>query len=93
MVTRRGPASRAAGLVRLLESHPEFRALWKEHEVGIRYRDVKRYLHPVVGFLELSCQVLLDPEQSHSLLVYTAPPGSESHDKLRLLSVVSAPTG
>ena len=31
---------------------------------------------------------VLDPEQSHALLVYTAVPGTESHDKLRLLSVL-----
>jgi transcriptional regulator with XRE-family HTH domain len=92
VVTRRGPTSRAARLVQLLESHPEFRRLWQEHEVGIRPKEIKRYLHPVVGALELSCQVLLDPEQSHSLLVYTATPGSESHEKLQLLSVVGAST-
>jgi hypothetical protein len=32
--------------------------------------------------------VLLDPEQSHSLLVYTAVPGSESYEKLKLLSAI-----
>lgn len=45
-----------------------------------------------MGALELHCQTLLDPEQSHLLLVYTAVPGSESHDKLRLLSVIGAST-
>lgn len=30
----------------------------------------------------------LDPEQSHIVLVYTAVPGSESHKKLQLLSVI-----
>jgi hypothetical protein len=92
VLTRRGPASRAAQLVTLLDSHPEFRRLWQEHEVGIRPKEIKRYRHPVVGLLELSCQVLLDPEQAHSLLVYTATPGTESHEKLQLLSVVGAPT-
>jgi transcriptional regulator with XRE-family HTH domain len=29
-------------------------------------------------------------EQSHRLLVYTAVPGTESHDKLQLLSVIGA---
>ena len=92
VLTRRGPESRAARLVQLLDSHPEFCALWQEHEVGIRPKEIKRYQHPVVGLLELSCQVLLDPEQSHSLLVYTAVPGTESHEKLQLLAVVGAPT-
>jgi hypothetical protein len=40
----------------------------------------------------LSCQRLLDPQQSHALLVYTAVPGSESYDKLQLLSVVGTQT-
>jgi len=39
---------------------------------------------------ELSCQRLLDPDEGHSLLVYTATPGSESHEKLQLLSVIGA---
>ena len=42
--------------------------------------------------IELDCQTLVDPRQSHSLLVYTAAPGSESHEKLELLSVIAAPT-
>ncbi|MFF5494277.1 helix-turn-helix transcriptional regulator [Streptomyces aquilus] len=88
-VTLRGPESQAAHLQRLLmDRSEEFRAVWNEHEVGIHYNDTKRYVHPVVGHLELSCQVLLDPDQSHMLLVYTAVPGSESHEKLRLLSVI-----
>ncbi|WP_324267937.1 hypothetical protein [Saccharopolyspora mangrovi] len=40
----------------------------------------------------MTCQTLLDPDQSHSLLVYTAVPGSESHEKLQLLSVLGSTT-
>jgi transcriptional regulator with XRE-family HTH domain len=89
----RGPQSKAAQLTKLLTGESEeFRALWKEHEVGIRPRDVKRYRHPDLGDLELNCQVLLDPEEAHSLLVYTAAPGSESYEKLQLLSVIGVPS-
>jgi hypothetical protein len=66
----------------------EFRGLWDQHEVGIRPQDVKRLVHPEVGLLELHCQTLLDTEQSHLLFVYTAVPGSESYEKLQLLSVI-----
>jgi len=87
----RGPDSRAAHLAELLQSQSEeFRLLWEEHEVGIRPREVKRYQHPDVGLLELNCQILLDPEQAHMLLVYTAAPGSESYERLQLLAVVGA---
>jgi hypothetical protein len=88
-VTRRGPGSRAAHYVDLLlAGSEEFRTVWGAHEIGLRPREVKRYVHPSLGALELQCQTLLDPEQSHILLVYTATPGTESYEKLRLLSVV-----
>lgn len=86
----RGPGSRAAQLADLLSVRSdEFRALWREHVVGIRPREVKRYQHAELGRLELNCQVLLDPVQSHALLVYTAEPGTESHEKLQLLGVLA----
>ncbi|RIQ17853.1 helix-turn-helix transcriptional regulator [Jiangella rhizosphaerae] len=91
VVTRRGPGSRAAQLAeRLLAESEEFRTLWDDHEVGVRPHEVKHFVHPEVGALELTCQTLIDPDQSHYLLVYTAIPGSESHDKLRLLSVIGS---
>jgi transcriptional regulator with XRE-family HTH domain len=87
----RGPGSRAARYAELLLGlSAEFRGLWDRHEVGIRPGEVKRFVHPEVGRLELSCQSLLDPDQSHRLLVYTAVPGSESYDKLQLLGVLGA---
>lgn len=88
---RRGRPSRAAELADLLlERSEEFRVLWERQEVGLRPPDVKRFVHPEVGPLELSCQTLLDPTTSHSLLVYTATPGSDSYMKLQLLSVIGA---
>jgi transcriptional regulator with XRE-family HTH domain len=93
VVTLRGPGSRAAHLAdRLLDRSEEFRDLWEQHEVGLRPRERKRFVHPEVGGLDLHCQTLLDPEQSHRLLIYTAVPGSESHDRLALLSVIGAST-
>jgi transcriptional regulator with XRE-family HTH domain len=91
IVTLRGPGSRAERLVvELLDLSAEFRSAWEAHEVGIRPHDVKHFVHPEVGALELTCQRLVDPGQAHSLMVYTAVPGSESHDKLRLLSVIGS---
>jgi transcriptional regulator with XRE-family HTH domain len=92
IVTRRGPGSRAAHLRDLLlESNERFRTVWNEHEIGVGFQDVKRFVHPEIGHLELNCQALLDPDQGHSLLVYTAVPGSESYEKLQLLAVIGAP--
>lgn len=87
----RGRSSRAAALVdELLAQSEEFRAIWDLHEVGVRPPETKHFLHPELGTLELTCQTLVDPAQSHSLLVYTAIPGTESHEKLQLLSVIGA---
>lgn len=93
IVTLRGPGSRASHLADLLLAQSEeFRRGWDDHEIGIRPNDVKRFIHPELGALELNCQRLLDPQQSHYLLVYTAVPGSESYDKLQLLSVIGSQT-
>lgn len=89
LLTVRGPESTGAHLAALLTAQSdEFRAVWDEHEVGVVPRELKRYRQPEVGLLELNCQILLDPEESHTLLVYTAAPGSESYEKLALLSVI-----
>ncbi|MEU9547620.1 helix-turn-helix transcriptional regulator [Streptomyces werraensis] len=93
LATRRGPGSRAAHLADLLLTQSEeFKDVWNDHEIGLRPREVKRFNHPELGIMELSCQTLLDPDQSHLLLVYTAVPGSESHEKLQLLSVMGPRT-
>ncbi|WP_336922429.1 helix-turn-helix transcriptional regulator [Aquipuribacter sp. SD81] len=89
VIAVRGPGSRAARLAELLlPRSEEFRTLWAVHDVGARFDDLKVFTHPEVGRLELTCQRLHDPEQSHMLLVYTAVPGSESHERLRLLAAV-----
>ncbi|MFE0100664.1 helix-turn-helix transcriptional regulator [Streptomyces sp. NPDC059009] len=89
VVTLRGPGSRAAHLADLLLAQSEeFREVWNRHEVGVRPDEVKHFVHPELGALELTCQILFEPSQSHCLLVYTAIPGSESYEKLQLLSVI-----
>jgi hypothetical protein len=74
---------------RLMPASPEFAALWANHDVlwrpGI---EPKTFLHPQVGRLELDCQTLIAENESQILLVYTATPGTESAERLRLLSVV-----
>lgn len=88
--SRHGADSRVAEVVDALrEESEEFTALWSAHEIGVRREgDRKRIQHPDLGVLELQCQILYDADQAQALLVYTATPGSESHDKLQLLSVV-----
>lgn len=88
-LVRDGAGSRAQEVVdALLASSAEFAEVWAEHEVGRRHSKVKRLVHPEVGELEVYCQVLFDPDQAQGLLVFTAVPGSESHERLQLVSML-----
>ena len=84
-----GPRSRAGELARALEkTSPEFAELWARQEVARRFEDHKTLLHPELGPIEVDCQALFTEDQSQVLLVLTAPPRTEAHEKLRLLGVV-----
>jgi transcriptional regulator with XRE-family HTH domain len=86
-----GHGSAATALAeRLRAVSPEFAELWNANEVGLRYSEQKRFVHPEVGELSLFCQTVLEPEQHQSLLVLTATPGSLDAEKLRLLSVLGS---
>jgi len=86
---RRGPRSTAADLaLELRQKSPEFAAIWDEHQIGLNYSEPKRFTHPEVGRLDLHCQTLQDPDTDHTLLVFTATPGTPSYDTLQLLAVV-----
>ena len=90
-MAQQGPQSPAAQLARTLTGlSEEFAELWNDHQVGLRYTDQKQFIHPEVGRIELFCQILLDPDRTQSLLIFTATPGSDSHDKLALLAVLGA---
>jgi len=73
----------------LIDTSEEFAALWDEHDVRLRLTEqTKRFDHPEVGLIALRCQPLIAENQAMALLVYTASPGSEDEEKLRLLSVI-----
>jgi hypothetical protein len=77
----------------LLAASPEFALLWASHDVAWRPGpDRKTFLHPEVGPLELDCATLAAESDSQILLVYTATPGTESAERLRLLGVLGNQT-
>ena len=90
-LTRQGNAERHGRLIaELIAQSPEFAELWAQHEVEVRTSDHKVILHPELGPLELDCQLLLNENQSQVLLIFTATPGTESDQKLRLLGVIGS---
>ena len=89
--TTRDPDARAEAIVeRLRDESPEFVRLWERHEVAVRADDHKTIVHPELGDIELDCQKLSAQNQAQALLVFTAPPGTEAHEKLQLLSAIGA---
>jgi hypothetical protein len=71
----------------------EFRTLWATHDVRIHHGGVKRFHHPDVGPLELTYQPLDLPislNEVHSLIIYTAEPGTPDADRLQLLASLAA---
>ncbi|MFH9352441.1 helix-turn-helix transcriptional regulator [Kitasatospora sp. NPDC017646] len=75
-------------LAELRATGDEFTSCWERHEVTLRRSGRKRVLHPVVGELELECEVLAAGGQDQLLLVHTAAAGSETASRLELLRVV-----
>ena len=83
-----GPRSAAGELVRaLLGVSEEFAELWERQEVRRPgQQQHKTIIHPEVGAIGLDCQVVTVDDESHSLLVFTAPRHTPDHEKLRLLT-------
>ena len=65
----------------------DFRRLWADHLVKEKTYGVKRLRHPVAGDLELAYETLALPgDTDQTVVLYTAPPGSPTADRLSLLA-------
>ncbi|MEV6302767.1 helix-turn-helix transcriptional regulator [Actinoplanes sp. NPDC051861] len=88
-IGRRGNDPSAAALIEHLRSgSAEFAALWDRHEVAVRRTSRLRVHHPAVGDLELDTEILATPAEDQRLVLLTAPPGSQTAERLELLRVV-----
>ncbi|MFK4082711.1 helix-turn-helix transcriptional regulator [Kribbella sp. NPDC020789] len=86
-----GPKSYAASVAAALrKASPEFAEIWDRHEVVPAHSRTKHFRHPMVGEFDLYCEVINNADQQQILVVFTAEPGSESAEKLRLLTVVGS---
>jgi transcriptional regulator with XRE-family HTH domain len=83
---------RAAELLRRLRTNSaEFGKLWAEHDVSVRRSATKILRHPVVGDIELDCEVLHLPEVGQKVVIHSAAPGSSAAQALELLRIIGAP--
>ncbi len=80
-------------IAELLDTSPEFRAVWDEHALKDKTHGRYVYLHPVVGRIDLGFETLRlpdDPDQG--LIAHTVEADSPSANALRLLSSLAAET-
>jgi transcriptional regulator with XRE-family HTH domain len=85
----RHPHDRAlSGLIGELSTQSQsFRIWWAAHNVRFHRSGVKHLHHPVVGDLTLSFEALdVAADEGLRISVYTAEPGTPSHDALTLLA-------
>lgn len=72
----------------LLERSAEFRRLWERHEVAVRRYALKSIVHPEVGLLELTCEILFTPEEDLRVRAFLPVEGTDAGEKLELLRVI-----
>jgi transcriptional regulator with XRE-family HTH domain len=81
--------ARLRGLVEELRARSQrFADLWERHDVKRRRSDRKTVLHPVVGRIDLDCEVMLSPEHDQRLVIHSARPGTPAAQALQLLRVI-----
>ena len=70
-----------------------FRKLWGAHDVKEHRTGTKSIHHPLVGDLDLTFQSMdLTSDRGLQMLVFSAEPGSASHDRLQLLANWAEPS-
>ncbi|WP_406635662.1 helix-turn-helix transcriptional regulator [Amycolatopsis sp. WGS_07] len=72
----------------LLAGSERFAALWASHDVVAESTFRKTFEHPVVGTVQVDCDVLGISDRDQEVVLYTAAPGSPGEEALRLLSVL-----
>ena len=76
----------------LREHSARFAELWDAGAVGRHEAARKTIDHPHVGPLTLDCDVLTVAGSDLRIMVYTAEPGSEDHERLALITVLGTQT-
>ncbi|WP_159941713.1 MULTISPECIES: helix-turn-helix transcriptional regulator [unclassified Nocardiopsis] len=70
----------------LLGTSPRFARMWESREVRERRAFTKRVEHPLVGTLELECQLLSVAETDQQVMMYCPEPGSATERALERLA-------
>jgi transcriptional regulator with XRE-family HTH domain len=76
---------RIAELLRRVMRNEKFAQLWRDGAVGNHVADHKVVEHPVVGDIEVDCDVLHAGEDDLQIVAFTTAPGSDAARKLATL--------
>ncbi|GGQ20312.1 helix-turn-helix domain-containing protein [Streptosporangium pseudovulgare] len=84
-----------AALVGELSLHSaDFRRLWADQAVRAKTRGHKRFAHPLLGELDLDYVAMRAPDDPDmTMMIYSAPPGSDAATSLRLLAGLATGSG
>jgi transcriptional regulator with XRE-family HTH domain len=86
VIAERGHGSPAGELVdQLIESSPEFRALWARHAVATLHCSTKVVDDERVGRIELNCAMVTSPTLGQRMLMLTPVPGTPSAARIAAL--------
>ncbi len=85
---RAGHADVTALLSELNEHSLEFRTLWERHEASECHLEHIRVLHPEVGLMHLTCQLLLVPGDELRIMAFLPTGGTDAAERIELLRVI-----
>jgi transcriptional regulator with XRE-family HTH domain len=77
-------------IAELRSGSTEFEHLWCQVDVVVPRHQMKSMTHPLVGRLEMHCNLLMIPDRDQLAVLFTADPGTPSHQALSLLSVIGS---
>ncbi|UBQ03984.1 hypothetical protein LCG91_07505 [Curtobacterium sp. TXMA1] len=80
----------AALVDELRQGSEHFARLWERRDVQPVSVLTKTFTHPTVGAITVDCDDLHLAEQDQTLVLYSAPAGSESADALQFLDAIAA---
>jgi transcriptional regulator with XRE-family HTH domain len=76
----------AALVGELIVKSPDFNRLWERYEIRAIGDGSKTFIHPVVGTMTLTHEVLnVNRAEGQRMVIYLATPGSPEHDAMTLL--------
>jgi transcriptional regulator with XRE-family HTH domain len=73
-------------IAELCATSTDFAGLWRDYDVRAKTGACRTFQHPLVGRIELTCEIL-SVTAGQRLVIFQAAPGTSDHDALTLLAM------